>query len=244
MFYLFTNKVKEFPKEYFYRITREKELGRGFVNGYVFLYKIEYFKNDSLKTVAYLAGKQISNPDFYNEERKYVLLKKLRIVKFTVRKFSTFNNVECTNFDSSSLKKMIFLSDLTLKGYNVEPINIRDKLNLKIISKLSRQQKLYLFNKILLDLVLLLENNFFIRQFDLWFLIYNDKEIYLEIVDLDFLIQIGSNQDEFITKKALKTMFLQMINTNKEIEEIIREILSANGRFKKIIEFYGLENDF
>ncbi|MCH8520131.1 MAG: hypothetical protein LAT82_05240 [Nanoarchaeota archaeon] len=242
--YLFSsNYIKEFPSKYSYRITREDELGKGHVNGYVYLYKIEYFLNNNIVQTLYLAGKIISKSVFKEEEIKYKKLKKVGIISYVLRKFSSTNSIECTNFNNNYLNKMVFLSDLTLNNLNVSPINIRDKLNLTLINTLSFDKKEIMLTKALNDMVILLKNNLFIRQFDIWFLIYNSNEFRLEIVDMDFLIEIGSNQDKYINKKNLRNMFLNILHTNKEIELIFKNILNSSNYYDEMLTFYGINKN-
>lgn len=242
--YLFSsNFIKEFLPKYSYRITREDELGKGHVNGYVYLYKIEYFLNNNIIQTLYLAGKKISKSVFEEEEFKYKKLKRIGIISYTLRKFNLQNSIECTNFNRDNLSEMVFLSDLTLNNLNVSPINIRDKLNLTVINTLNLDKKEMLFRKVLNDMVILLKNNMFIRQFDIWFLIYNYDEFRVEIVDMDFLIEIGSNQDKYINKKILKNMFLSILHTNKEIELIFKKIINSSNYYDEMLIFYGIEKN-
>ncbi len=180
-----------------------------------------------------MAGKNITT-NFEEYESKFNYLKKQKLLNYTVRKFNLDStSVICNNFEQEELEKIIFMSDFTLQNYSVKPINLFVKPNIELFNELSRTQITLLFEQLFDNWLKLTRENLLINEFDLWLVLYNDKEILVELVDLDFVVSQLSDRNlkysynefndflsylpEFIRNEAISIL------SREKYEEIIFE---------------------
>ncbi len=168
MFWLNTSKVKTFSNKYSYKISKLKELGKSRNRDGVYLYQIEILGNKLNQTV-FLAGKFIEYHKKRDYEDNFVLLKKNKLIKYSVRKFEIKSlNIECINFERLDLKDIFFITDLT-ENSNYELYQINDSFspNSRLFRILSDKQKEQLFRRIFDDLLKLSKVNYYIHFFDI-----------------------------------------------------------------------------
>ena len=235
MFWLNTSKVKTFSNKYSYKISKLKELGKGRNRDGVYLYQIEILGNKLNQTV-FLAGKFIEYHKKRDYEDNFVLLKKNKLIKYSVRKFEIKSlNIECINFERLDLKDIFFITDLT-ENSNYELYQINDSFspNSRLFRILSDKQKEQLFRRIFDDLLKLSKVNYYIHFFDIWLVRLNRDEIETFIVDLDFLQKF----DKTSLSDALNPFF-----NNLSIQDSLMMYNIFNeDRYKGLFEFYEINS--
>lgn len=236
--------IKEFSNKYSYKITKLNSLGSGALHGSVNSYKIEYLENKTLKKTIFLAGKELLPFEKLEDDVKHYAkqfedyindfnnLKKCKLINYSARFFSNFENVNCTNFDKRELRFIIFLTDFNLNNYQVMPINKEQLLN-KDIYLFSKKNRKLIYKFILDDLLVLERNNFSVRFLDLWFIIYNKNEIFLEVVDLDFLNQ---------TNQQTSFIYYNFFRSNSSEMKLFKDICYSNQTYQRELKkyFYGM----
>jgi len=233
-------------------------------------YKISYISKESGKLLrdVFMVGKFIKlkrNPykiddSMMRVSNYYHRMKALRKIKKINYSFRMFENnlefVECVNFNKEDLFRTIFLKDLNLNSDEVIPINHKNLFNKEILRKKGGRVWLYIFEKVMEDVVILFENNFFIDYLDLWMVIFKESEVDLEIVDLDCLTKRKEIHFEnyFVFCQVLANALKKFINRRnvKEYERIIQKTL---GKYfserqiriyfeKKLFSSYKIKLDF
>jgi hypothetical protein len=208
----------------------------------VYKYKISYFskKNNKFKKYIFMVGKTVKlkekympNPNQQDIDRieRYFetmkILKKRKIVSYSVRRFKDLENVECVNFDKIELDDIFFLKDLSLIG-DVLPINKKDKFNSKIYEKYGEAVWMAIFEKMIINIVYLTKKNIYVGSLDVWLVIFNNKSIKLEIVDLDHFYIVN-----FIGRNELSEL---LVTVTEHLTEIINE--DNFVKYDKIIKKY------
>ncbi|MEC8339653.1 MAG: hypothetical protein VXZ40_03435 [Nanoarchaeota archaeon] len=232
-FFFHKGTIKEFSKKYIYSIERLHSLGKGHYSE-VYSYKIIYYKNNSIWATIYLAGKEITS-NFEEYESKFSYLKKQKLLQYTVRKFNLdATTVDCINFDKEILNRVIFMSDFTLQNYSVMPINTFTKPNIDLFHNLSRNQIVLLFEQLFDSWLQLTKESLLINEFDPWLVLYNEREVHVVLVDLDFIVSHLSNK----TLKYSYHEFKDFISyLSKPIKDIAISILSKE-KYREIIYEY------
>jgi hypothetical protein len=241
--FTFKTPIKSFPTNYNYKITKLNLLGKGFVNEGVFKYQIEYFnKNNKLKHTQIMAGKTLSySINLYKDLISF--LKKHKLIDYTIRKFNLEKTqINTINFSKPELKNILFLTDFSLQNHNIEPINIFDDVNTLnpiIYTQLTLVQQNFIFTQILDSWLEITNYDLRIEDFDLWLVIFNNSEIFVQLVDLDCLYHKNHNEEHLdFTQNNLKCF---LSNSPKKTKQLLYNLLSS-PKYKLICKKYNFNN--
>ena len=233
--------IEEFSHELSYKVYREQLLGEG-AQSKVYRFRIECYEENKSPVILYLAGKELSEGEFYQHEGRYSYLKHHRLITYHLLKF----NLEQTKIDyyvkdlqeeEQYLEYIIFLTDFSLNEWEVEPINIEFGVNLKCFEKFNINEKKDLFTKIFDDILDLARMKLW-AQHDLWMIIYKKTnagyDVRAEITDVELIDDRKSVRQR---PENVLSFFQEFIEEDKVI---MREILQ-NKKYKKISELYHFD---
>lgn len=232
--------IKQFSPKYSYKITRLNRLGKGFLNQEgVYKFQIEYYnKKGELKLTRFIAGKQTADIQSYKQNIQILI--NLNLIKYTIRTFdTTTTKIELENFQKEELENIIFLTDFSLQNHEVEPINDFTNLNRNLEKFLSKSQLQQVLIQIFDNLLELTKHKIYTEVLDLWLIIFDKNELFVELTDFDSLLFNPS--PEKMSKITPFTFYLKKSITSTKI--MFHETLK-NPKYDLIRKEYNLDEIF
>jgi len=212
-----------FDREKQYKFKVDKFLGEG-TFGIVNRYKIKIISSSGNSKDVYLAGKFFKNIGTDKYFRQYVL-KLIYLSNIGIKEYSTLRildtrinrqkDIKFLNIFKKkiNLSKVVFFSDLTMiEGVEkVIPLNSRNSFNVDFLG-LKREIRFKIYEKVLIDISILIKNNLFIRNLDLWMiLISKTKDHRAILIDVDMVYPFS--QFSFKTNEELLDLFKKILRS-------------------------------